>query len=130
MYPYFYIEHESVNGDNSTDDLLTKYTVDTDLKFIKNDESPELSYFEIYHTNGFQREINFTIVDVKGFTVNQKMIFTVCGENFNIQDFCFREANQTEEDAAGLEELTANINNEAPTFETAPESSYSLETKW
>lgn len=99
MYPFYYMESKALF--ESPESQSRNYTINNNLKFISNTTDPSSSYFAMFTQNlGYQYTFNFTTIDVRGFGVSQRLQFTLCGPDFNVQSFCFREQNLTEEEEA------------------------------
>jgi len=58
------------------------------------------------------------------------MQFTLCGPDFNIAEFCFREENLTEEELTQVEADIVALNNRPPTFETDPQTVFDIPSMW
>jgi len=69
LAPFYYVNHQQLIESPETSTL--NYTISENIKFISYTDDPTKSYFAIYtQNNGFQSSFNFTMIDVRGFTVS------------------------------------------------------------
>jgi len=126
LFPYFIADFQ----DSEVEGNWVYYLINSDIVFAANRVNPDLSHFQIFpDSGGFQHTFPFEATDLRGIGIEYIVTFTLCGENFDIDDICYRPPVLVEE-VEEEEEIVEEEVNAYPFFQFDPELDLQVESMY